>query len=97
MLFSAILGLPLGVRSTLTKLARILLLRRREGSWFVASLGERPRGDGEIADAAASAEDCLFSKMERRLRTPEEERFSEADMAVGGGVWVSICDTTSIG
>lgn len=69
----------LDLGSTDTKLARTLLVRLSPPFSLSAAprepAGDRPRG----SDAVVSP--CLFSKSERRLRTAEEERFSE-DMAV---------------
>lgn len=62
--------------STETKLARTLLVRRSPplSASALSPLGDRPRGSWE------GESDCLFSNSERRLRTAEDERFSE-DMA----------------
>ena len=62
--------------STGTKLARTLFVDKYPFSLsLLRPLGERPRESGEFESSVA-----LFSKMERRLRTADEESFSE-DMA----------------
>ena len=77
-LFSTVVAMP-PASSTGTKLARTLLAGRYPFSLsLLRPLGERPRESGELESSVP-----LFSNIDRRLRTVEEDLFSE-DMAADG-------------